>query len=417
MQTYEAIDVCRLCGGADFRQVISFGETPLANNFLLPEAVGSPEPFAPLEVIRCVHCFSVQLRHTVDPRVLFEHYLYVSGTSPVFRKHFADYAAHVIEKLSLAPGDFVVDIGSNDGVLLGAFKEKGMRICGIEPAKDIAEKANAAGIETVNAFLSSEVARDVASRGHAKVVTANNVFAHVHDLRGFASAVRELLADDGVYIFEVQYLKDLLDKNLFDIIYHEHIFYHHLEPLQHLFASLDMEVFDIERVAAHGGSIRVFVQKKNGPRSRSTAVDVLLAEEVALNTDEPYAAFRSNIETNKRDLQALVQQLKADGAHIAGYGAPAKATTFCYAFDIGKEVLDFIVDDSPLKQGRVMPGTHIPIVSRDELYERKPSHCLILAWNFADPIMEDTSRFANEGGVYIIPVPHPHLSSDTTNHG
>lgn len=417
MQTYVEITACRLCGALDFEPVISFGETPLANNFLLPEEVGSAEPFAPLEVIRCTKCLSVQLRHTVDPRVLFEHYLYVSGTSPVFRKHFEDYAARVIEKLSLSPNNLVVDIGSNDGVLLKAFKEKGMRICGVEPASDIAARANAEGIETVNAFLSPEVARDIASRGHAKVVTANNVFAHVDDLRGFASAVRELLADDGVYIFEVQYLKDLLEKNLFDIIYHEHIFYHHIAPLQRFFESLEMELIDVERVAAHGGSIRVFVQKKGGPHTRSSAVDAFLREEGDLNTSAPYAAFRSNIEKNKSDLQALVQRLKGEGARIAGYGAPAKATTFCYAFGIGKDELDFVVDDSPLKQGRCMPGTHIPIVSRDELYARRPSHCLILAWNFADAIMQETTVFANEGGVYIIPVPHPHLSSDTTNHG
>jgi hypothetical protein len=207
MEIIRTCSACRLCGEAVFEPVISFGETPLANNYLFPQDTQNGEPFVPLSVIRCKTCSSVQLEHTVDPRVLFEHYLYVSGTSPVFRKHFDDYAAHVIQKLAPAAGSLVIDIGSNDGVLLSSFKAHGRTVLGIEPAKEIAHGAQAAGIETVNAFLSPELAERIrAERGGAHVVTANNVFAHINDLRSFALAVRSLLADDGVYVFEVQYL-------------------------------------------------------------------------------------------------------------------------------------------------------------------------------------------------------------------
>ncbi len=400
---------CRLCGARAFEEVISFGETPFANNFLLPEEVGTEEPFAPLEVVRCVSCFSVQLRHTVDPRALFENYLYVSGTSPSFRKHFEDYAKQVLQKLELNSKDLVIDVGSNDGVLLKAFKDHGVDVLGIEPAKNIAADANAAGLETVNAFLTPALASSLAQKRHARVVTANNVFAHTDDLRGFAESVRTLLSDDGVFVFEVQYLKDLIEKNLFDIVYHEHIFYHHLAPLQHFFAGLDMEIFDVERIAVHGGSVRVWVQKKGGACQVSETLATLLQGEAHLNTSPIYEQFRASILANKAALSEVMNRIKMNGGRIAGYGAPAKATTFSYAFGLTHADIDFIVDDSPLKQGRVMPGTHIPIVARDELYARKPDYCLLLAWNFALPIMEATKRFAEGGGKYILPVPRPEI--------
>lgn len=401
---------CRLCGEAAFEPVISFGDTPLANNYLLPQETEKGEPFAPLSVIQCKTCFSVQLEHTVDPRVLFEHYLYVSGTSPIFRKHFDDYAAHVIEKLALATGSFVIDIGSNDGVLLSSFKARGHTVLGIEPAKGIAHGAQAAGIETVNAFLSPVSAERIRTeRGEAHIVTANNVFAHVDDARSFALAVRSLLADDGAYVFEVQYLKDLVEKNLFDLIYHEHIFYHHLDPLVRFFTSIDMEIFDVERVATHGGSLRVYVQKRGARHSVDPAVTALCAEESFLNTSKTYTAFRNAIQGNKRTLAELLAGIAKQGKRVAGYGAPAKGTTFCYAFNITGKTLEFIVDDSPLKQGRIMPGTHIPIVSREHLFARKPDYCLVLAWNFAEPIMRDANRFTEVGGRFINPVPKPYI--------
>lgn len=400
---------CRLCGDGAFEDVISFGSTPFANSYLLPEEIGQNESFAPLEVVRCTKCFSVQLKHTVDPRILFENYLYVSGTSPTFRKHFDDYAQEIVRTFSLAEGDLVVDVGSNDGVLLKSFKDRGLSVLGVEPARNIAGEANAAGLPTINAFLDTDTAKRIREQGPVRVVTANNVFAHTHDLKLFAESVRDMLADDGVFIFEVQYLKDLIEKNLFDIVYHEHIFYHHLAPLASFFRGLGMEMFDVERVPVHGGSIRVFVQKHGAGHAVTTRFTQALQEEVSLNESRTYEKFRTSIEENKKSLQKLITDIKKEGKHIAGYGAPAKATTFSYAFGITASEIDFIVDDSPLKQGRVMPGTHIPIVSREVLFQRKPDYCLVLAWNFAEPIMKDAARFAEAGGRFILPVPRPSI--------
>ena len=403
---------CRLCGSTDLVEVFSFGETPLANAYRAPGDFTTPEIFAPLVVQACWVCKLVQLRDVVNPEILFSNYLYVSGTSPVFVAHFADYAKTVTKKFSLSKDSLVVDIGSNDGILLSHFQKEGMKILGIDPAQNIAAEATEKGIPTLAKFFTPQAAREIAAtHGKASVITANNVFAHADDMVGFVEAVKALLAPKGIFIFEVQYLKDLVEKNLFDMVYHEHLCYHHLTPLVPFFERLGLRLFDVERVPTHGGSLRVYVEWQKGPYATSPRVADMLKKESALNTVKTYQAFAERIAASGKKLRALLAGFRNEGKRVVGYGAPAKATTLCYAFGIDGNMLEYIVDDAPMKQGLSMPGTHIAIKPSNALYADKPDYCLILAWNFADSIVKNHQQFIANGGVFINPVPEPHAIS------
>ena len=403
---------CRLCGSTDLTEVLSFGETPLANAYLSTEDLDKPEIYAPLVLSACNKCKLVQLRDVVDPKVLFSRYLYVSGTSPVFVAHFAKYAESVVERFTLAPGSLVVDFGSNDGTLLAQFKNRGMRVVGVDPAQNLAEEATKNGIPTVPKFFTPETSRDIATEhGKASIVTANNVFGHIEDVTGVIEAVKELLLPDGAYIFEVQYLKDLIEQNLFDNVYHEHQCYFHLTPLVPFFERHGLRIFDVEHVQTHGGSIRVYVGWDDSPHQSSNRVHDMQEKEVALNAISTYRALGERIAAGRNKLQALLSDFRRRGKRIVGYGAPAKATTLCYAFGIDGKMLEYIVDDSPIKQGLYMPGTHILIKPSGILYSDKPDYCLILAWNFADSIVKNHQPFIKNGGVFISPVPEPHILS------
>lgn len=416
---------CRLCGSEKLECVWSFGETPLANNYRTPDEVaqGVFEPMAPLHISCCQDCHLVQLIDVVDPDLLFKHYLYVSSTSPSFVRHFEDYAKTLIDSFSLTNNSFVVDVGSNDGVLLKPLQAAGIRVVGIDPAENVAAAANAAGLPTVPAYFTPEIARRVkAKHGPADVISANNVFAHTDDVHTFVAAVKELLAPAGVFVFEVQYVKDLIEKNLFDIVYHEHTNYYHITPLITYFERQGITMFDVERVPVHGGSIRVFVGRGQKPTKR---LQHLLQEEAAadLNTVVPYQTLANRMAENKEKLRSLIDGIKAKSKTIAGYGAPAKATTLMYASGLTGDDILFIVDDAPLKQGRLMPGTHVPIYGPEALYGEgphfapppggatrgRPDYCLVLAWNFAESIMKTHAKFSELGGTWIVPVPEPRI--------
>lgn len=410
--TFIVRKTCRFCHSKKLVSLWSFGKTPLANSYLTKQQLKNPEPFVPLEVYKCQTCHLVQLLHVVDPTILFGRYLYVSSTSPSFRQHFVQYAATLKKRFKLKPNDLVVDVGSNDGILLKPLKDTKVRILGIEPASNIARTANQEGIPTISEFFTPELAKKLRrSHGPAKVISANNVFAHTDTIDIFVQAIKELLTDDGVFVFEVQYLGDLLKNNIFDIVYHEHVCYHHVHPLIPFFAKHGLQVFDVERQDVHGGSIRVYVQRQGGPHKTTGLLKKILAQEKSakLNSLAPYKAFGNRIKKNKRALHALLRQLKRQGKRIIGYGAPAKATTFMYALDLNEKHLKYIIDDSSLKQNLYMPGTHIPIVASEKLYSDKPDAVLILAWNFASPIMAAHQAFTKQGGRFIIPVPKPTL--------
>ncbi len=404
---------CRACRGSGLAKILSLGSTPPANAFLTAaELAAGREQSFPLDVYFCNECGLVQLRDAVSPELLFRDYVYVSSTSPAFVAHFESFADSMIKRFGIPPGAFIVDIGSNDGILLKPFAARGMRVLGIDPAREIARRATVAGIETLPEFFTPELARRIRDeRGRAVLIAANNVFAHVDNLDGVTEGVRELLAPDGVFVLEVAYLGDFLEKNLFDTVYHEHLFYWAARPLRRYFERFGMELFDIERVPTHGGSIRAFAHPKGAPHALSPAVAALVEDEHRRGLDqlETYRAFAERIAENKKRFGSLVKELKAAGKKIAGYGAPAKGNTLLSYFNIGPDVIEYIVDDSPYKQGLFTPGTHIPVVSAATLQEKPVDYVLILAWNFAPQIMEKLSRLREHGIKFIVPVPEPKI--------
>jgi SAM-dependent methyltransferase len=399
---------CRLCEGDSLSLVFSLEPTPPANAFVSEDQKNIPQELFPLDIFFCEDCAHVQLLDVVDPHVLFENYIYVSGTSPVFVKHFQDYASDVITRFSPSSKNLVVDIGSNDGTLLHFFQDVGYPVLGIDPAKDIAASATAAGIETLSGFFTIAMARSIRSeRGTAAVITANNVFAHIDDLKSVTAGIRDLLDAEGIFVFEVSYLVDVYEGTLFDMMYHEHLAYHSVKPLIRFFEANGMEMIEALRVDSHGGSLRGVVQRKGGPKAIGASVEraVSIEESLGLDKAETLRALARNIDSLKHELGDILRNLKAEGKTIAGFGAPAKATTLMYHFGIGADVIDFIVDDSPLKQGLYTPGMHIPVLGSDAIADRKPDALVILAWNFAKPIIAKHEAFRAAGGKFIVPLP------------
>lgn len=416
MADVKKITSCHFCESKRLVKVFDLGKTPPANSFLKKKDLKKHEGDFPLQVYFCKKCSLLQLGHIVDPEILFKHYVYVSSTSPVFVKHFEDYAKSVFKKFRLNKKSLVIDIGSNDGILLKPFKSLGSQVLGVDPAENIAKVATREGIPTLPKFFDTALAQEIANKyGEAEVITANNVFAHTRDLSEIVKGVKVLLKKNGVFIFEVAYLGDFLEKNLFDTVYHEHLYYHSVAPLVKFFKSHQMKVFNVERVSTHGGSIRVYVKKNTGKHKIKDSVKGLVREEIqkGLNKEKTYKEFAKKIKANKEDLTKLLRNLKEQGKKVVGYGAPAKGNTLLNYFGINSKMLDYIVDDSPLKQGLFTPGTHIPVVSSEKLNKSpRPDYVLILAWNFAESIMDKLSEFSENGGKFIVPVPTPTVISD-----
>lgn len=403
---------CRVCKVNDLNLILDLGATPPANSFLTKKQLTEEEPFFPLKVNFCSQCGQLQLSHSVSPELLFKSYLYVSSTSSVFIKHFEEYAKQVFDDYKLDSKSLVVDLGSNDGILLKPFKALGTKVLGVDPAEEIAQQATIEGIETIPEFFNAEVATVLLQKyGSAAVISGNNVFAHVPGIDELLEGVNILLDKEGVFIVEFPYLIDFIQKNLFDLVYHEHVSYFSVRPLVKLFARFNMQIIDAKKVSSHGGSIRVFVKKSISKRAIKPSVKKFIKEEesMGLNDIETYHSFAQRIEKNKNDLKDLLVQLKLNKKSIVGYGAPAKGNTLLNYFGIDNSIVDYIIDDSPLKQGLYTPGTHIPVVSSEVLKRELPNYIFILAWNFADPIIEKYSWVREKGVKFIIPVPSPKL--------
>lgn len=404
---YRVREDCRLCTSPRLTKVLELPPTPLANEF--PTKPNVEQEKFPLWLAACGDCGHVQLPVVVDPERLFRDYVYVSGTSKVFVEHFRKYAYDLVAK-HMAPGDLVVEVGSNDGTMLRFFKDAGMRVTGVDPAVALAARATEAGLHTVGEFFTAATAQKILDlRGPAKVVVANNVFAHADDLRSIALAVKSLLDEDGAFVFEVSYLADVLNKTLFDTIYHEHLAFHSVEPLVGFFRKLDMSLVDARRVDTHGGSIRVTVSPQ-ADRLPSLSAAALIAEERALGLGtkpaRAFDAFTKAILDRRDELLRLLRGAKMGGKRIAAYGAPAKATTLLHTFGLEDGMLDFVVDDSQHKQGRYMPGTDIPVLPSAAIGDRRPDYVLLLAWNFADSILEKLAPYRAAGGKCIVPLPN-----------
>ena len=407
--SYVTTDHCRLCNSEKLDEVLHLAPTPPANAFVAKEHLNDTQATFPLDLYQCKDCGHAQLRTVVDPEELFRHYVYVSGTTQSFIDHFRRYADVVVKRFKLTEHDLVVDIGSNDGTLLKAFKKHYLQVLGIDPAQDIARRCNDQQLETIPEFFDESTAeRVIKDYGRATIVCANNVFAHCDDLRAFALNVKNILLEEGVFIFEVSYLVDMFKQTLFDMIYHEHVAYHSIGPLQKFFDSIGMELFDVMQVPTHGGSIRCFVQKKDGPYQKQGIIQTLIDEERQLGLDQPetLVRFGKEIEKKKKALQNLLWELKSNGKSIAGYGAPAKATTLMYHFGLDDKLIDYVIDDNTLKQSLYTPGLHIPVYSNDYLLEHRPDYLLILAWNFADLIIQNNQDYKKQGGQFIVPLPN-----------
>lgn len=343
---------------------------------------------------------------------MFDDYLYVSSTTQTFRTHFAEYARDVRERLPGKKSPLAVDIGSNDGLLVSCYHKAGMRGIGVEPAKNLAAEANRQGVTTLNRYFGAEAVGEIISRyGKADVVSANNVFAHIDDIQGVCRNVRDLLADDGFFVIEFAYLATMIEQMFFDMIYHEHVCYIGVTALDFFFEKYGMEIFDIKEVETHGGSLRVFSQKKGGPRKREPVVERFLngEKEKGLLKDKVYADFAARVRGFKNKLNQMIVSVKKEGKTLSGYGAPAKASTIINFCELTPSAIDYIVDDNPLKQGRLVPGRKIPIVPSAHLTAHPTDYVVIFAWNFSREILAKIGYLKEKNVRFIVPLPEPAL--------
>lgn len=397
---------CRICKGSRLRTFLELGDMPLVNNLL--KSPDSPDPKFPLNVAFCEDCSLVQIDHVVPPQRMFEHYVYFTSTSTTITEHFHGLARSAAERFRVPEGSLVVDVGSNDGTLLRGYAGFGLRVLGIDPAKNIAEMANKSGVETVNDYFSESVGKKIlADKGPAKIVTATNVFAHVDDLDGFVSGVKALLDPDGVFIIEAPYIVDFVEHAEFDTVYHEHLSYLGVRPLQRLFSKFGMEIFDAQRFEdIHGGTMRYFVKKSGASHKETENVKKMadLELERGLDRFQTYEDFAAGVERLKESLLKILRDAKAQGKKVVGYGAAAKGIILLNYFRIGADTLDYIVDKAPSKQNLYAPGVLIPIYEPARLIRDSPDYVLILPWNFSDEIMGQL-RQQGFAGKFIIPLP------------
>jgi hypothetical protein len=385
---------------------------PLANSFLRSTDEFADEPVFLLDAYYCETCSLIQLLDVIDPEVLFRHYVYVTGISDTVAVHNIQYARTIVDLLKVKEHDLVVEVASNDGSLLSCFKQYGVRILGIEPAENIAEIARSKGIETIDQFFNSSTAQQVrTSHGPAKVVIGNNVLAHVDETQDFLRGCKSLIAEDGLVVIEVPYLREMLEKLYYDTIYHEHHCYFSVTTLLRLCDAVGLSIIRMDHMPIHGGSLRMYAGRKEWYGSHAVEVLALVEGERSAGLAEfaCYERFAAAVEDNRRAILELLETLWNEGKTVAGYGAPAKGNTLLNYCDIGTHLVPYTVDKNPLKVGLYTPGMHIPVLPVSSLLERQPDYVLILAWNFAEEIMRQQREYHDRGGQFIIPLPEPRV--------
>jgi hypothetical protein len=401
--------VCRLCGHRLEDIFINLGVSPLANSFLLPEQLSKMEPFYPLKVFVCSQCFLVQLEEVESPEHIFSDYAYFSSFSTAWLDHARRYVEMAIDRFCLGANSKVIEVASNDGYLLKYFHAKRIPVLGIEPAANIAAVAESIGIPTKVLFLSDDTGRKLAEEGHlADLVIGNNVFAHVPRLHSFVAGLKAILKPHGTVTLEFPHLLRLIRQNQFDTIYHEHFSYLSLLTAERVLSDHELEVYDLDELPTHGGSLRIYVRHRgNGVGPVSVNVEALRAKEkeAGFYSLDGYRAFESKVRKVKSDLLDFLIHETRKGNQVAGYGAPAKGNTLLNYCGVGPELIAYTVDQSPHKQGLYLPGTRIPIFSPDHIAETKPAYILILPWNLRDEIADQMAHIRQWGGLFVVPIP------------
>jgi SAM-dependent methyltransferase len=405
---------CRFCGARLEHSFVDLGMSPVSNANIIPGREEAMEAFFPLHTRVCHHCWLVQLPEVERPEHIFkDDYAYFSSFSDSWLEHCRKYVDYAVDRFRLTSAHFVVEIASNDGYLLQYFLGRGIPVLGVEPAENVARKAEEKGIRTLVKFFGEKTAFGIAAQGRlADLVIGNNVLAHVPDINDFVRGLKVLLAPNGVGTFEFPHLLQLLQQNQFDTIYHEHYSYLSMLAVIRIFDRAGLRIFDVQELPTHGGSLRIHVcHKENARRDGQDNMNLLLKREKDMGLDrmDVYARFAEQVRATKRALLDLLIRIKAEGKTIVGYGAPAKGNTLLNYCGIRKDFLDYTVDRSPHKQGKLLPGTHIPVFAPEKIAETRPDYVLVLPWNLRDEITGQLSYIRQWGGKFILPIPRPEV--------
>ena len=398
---------CRLCNGKALQLVVNMKPVPLAEKYTTSLEEARHAPRYPIDLYRCDLCSHIQLLDVINSQDLWSDYTYHSGQTQGIIDHFQAVSNNIISKYRPKAGSLVIDIGSNDGTLLRFFKNAAYKVHGVDPAIQIAEKATASGIETTPALFTDQVANSIRNKyGKASVITAFNVYAHADDLSAMTKAICSILAPDGIFVIEVQYLLDIIDKVLIGTIFHEHMSHHSLRPLAQFFDAHDLEIIDVERVSIQKGSLIVVSQFKGGARLVSTAVHELVRLEKERNLDQIVSMqeFNERIDRNRKVANELMQHWEKQSLTVAGYGAARSGPTLMAQFGFDR-IIQYIFDDHPQKINRYSPGTGSPVVPTAVLLEKKPDIVIILAWIHARAIIEKSQSYLDAGGKFVICTP------------
>ncbi|MEL6863199.1 MAG: class I SAM-dependent methyltransferase [Bacteroidota bacterium] len=407
---------CRFCGEELVHNVVDLGMSPLCQKHVKPEEINHMEQFFPLHAYVCHHCWLVQLEEFASPKAIFsDEYAYFSSYSDSWLAHCRKYTDQMVERFGFNRDSRVIELASNDGYLLQWFVQKGIPVLGVEPAANVAKAAEEKGVPTAVCFFGRERAKELAEKyGRASLLLGNNVLAHVPDINDFVAGMKLLLADKGVITMEFPHLQTLIEGNQFDTIYHEHFSYLSFVAVYRIFAHHGIQLFDVEELPTHGGSLRIYGRHmEDESQSVLPSVAELLERERNLGFEslDYYAAFEEQVKETKRKLVAFLIQAKREGKTIVGYGAPGKGNTLLNYCGIRTDFLDYTVDRSPHKQGNFLPGTHIPIYPPEKIRETRPDYVLILPWNLKKEITQQMAYIHDWGGQFVIPIPEVQVLS------